>query len=198
MVNETIIIGGPGGAGKTTLSRAIGRSLDRKSLTLDDLVIAARAITTPDTHPPLHSGRDGHLRYFTETPPQQLIANASELALTVWQMAERVIRHHRASKTPLVMDHWLFEPELIAALDPAAAVLWLHIDPAALERRERATDFTVGSTDPEAMHRNFMARSLWRNEYLAAEAEEYGQPVLRLTGKELPGDVLSAALSLLA
>lgn len=197
-MNKTILIGGPGGAGKTTLARALGRHLDRKALTLDDLVIAARAVTTPDAQPSLHTGRVGHLRYFTETPPEQLIANASELALTVWLMAERVIRHHRASETPLVMDHWLFEPELIASLDPPAAVLWLYIDPAALERRERATNFTDGSTDPETMHRNFMARSLWRNEYLAARAEEFGQPVLLLSGEESPHDVLSAALRLLA
>ena len=43
---KVILIGGPPGAGKTTLGRAVAARLGVVSLTIDDLFLAAKAITT--------------------------------------------------------------------------------------------------------------------------------------------------------
>lgn len=197
-MNPTILIGGPPGAGKTTLAHSLARHLDRKTITMDDLMIAARSFTTPESHPDLYLGDgEGHLEYFTAGPPERLIGDAVRQAEASWVVAERAIRSHQASQTELVMDHWLFEPQKIAAMDPTPAVVWLYMDPEALDRREHKNPWREGSSDPERMHRNFMARSLWRNEYLAAEAGRLGQPVLRLSGSEPPDRVLQSALELI-
>lgn len=198
-MNSIILIGGPPGAGKTTLARAMAAHLGRKTITMDDLIVAARSVTNPETHPWLHqSGGQGHLSYFTDTAPEKLIADSAELAEGSWAIVERVVRHHRASDTELVMDWWLFEPAKVASFEPTVAVVWLYIDPAALEIRERANDWREGSADPEGMHRNFMERSWWRNAYLAEKAEALGQPVLRLTGAETAEEMLAAAINVMS
>ena len=56
---------------------------------------------------------------------------------------------------------------------------WINIAPQVLEQRERKnTDFLQGSSDPEKMFQNFLARSLWYNDFLKSEAETYGLPVI--------------------
>ncbi|NND01762.1 MAG: hypothetical protein HKN91_03165 [Acidimicrobiia bacterium] len=198
-VNPIILIGGPPGAGKTTLAGGIAAHLGRKTITMDDLVVAARAVTTRETHPSLFpAAGQTHYEYFTNSPPERLIADSQQLANAVWPIAERTIRYQHATGTELVMDYWLFEPAKVASLEPAVVAIWLHIDPEALEQRELANDWTMGSTDPEQMHSNFMARSLWRNTYLVEQAAQFGQPVLRLSGSETREEVVAAALDVIA
>ncbi|MCA9946780.1 MAG: zeta toxin family protein, partial [Anaerolineales bacterium] len=64
--NKVILIGGAPGAGKTTLGSALAVKLGVNSLTIDDLVTAVIAVTTPETHPGIHALRKGpHTEYFT-------------------------------------------------------------------------------------------------------------------------------------
>lgn len=98
-----------------------------------------------------------------------------------------------------MIDWWLLAPNLVAALDvDNVASLWLHIDPAFLERRERANaEFLAGSDDPERMLANFLHRSLWRNRFIASEAHRLGLPLLHQDGT-IPVDTLvDTALKLL-
>lgn len=52
---KVYLIGGPPGAGKSTLGLALGARLGVASISVDDLVIAAHAITIYETHPGLHA-----------------------------------------------------------------------------------------------------------------------------------------------
>ncbi|HIF73207.1 MAG TPA: hypothetical protein EYQ61_11720 [Dehalococcoidia bacterium] len=76
------LIGGAPGAGKTTLGRALGSRLEGISHTIDDLAVAAKAITTPETHPGLHvmtravTGMNS-VDYFTASSVDKLIADAT-------------------------------------------------------------------------------------------------------------------------
>ncbi len=71
---------------------------------------------------------------------------------------------------------------------------WIFISPGALEKRERKNvEFLRGSSDPEKMFQNFMARSLWYNGLFKKEAEEFGMTVIQQEG-ETAVDVLCDAI----
>lgn len=188
---RVVLIGGPPGAGKTTLARALATRLGYAHLTVDDLLVGVRALTTPQSHPPLHLMPDGHLAYFTDSSPEALVADAIALEEASWPAVQRVITSHVRSAVPIVIDWWLLSPRRMAALDERdVAALWLRIDPDALWDRERSnTDWMAGSHDPSRMLENFMHRSLWRNDHDATEAAAVGFPVLHLDGTE-PTDAL--------
>ena len=179
-----ILIGGPPGAGKSTLGRTVASRLGRVSLSGDDLVAAATAITTSETHPALHKIRSvGHVPYFTAGPGEKLIADAAELEDLFWPAVARVVHKHITLQDPMVLDWWLLSPARVAGLDAPVASFWIHIDADVLLARERAnTDFLGGSDQPEKMLANFMARSLWRNELILREARHHGLAVLEQDG----------------
>ena len=194
---RVLLIGGPPGAGKTTLGRAIAAAMGFASLTVDDLAVAARAVTSAETHPALHPMAGvGHTIYFTQGPPEKLIADSVALQNALWPAVERVVRAHATVKDSIVIDWWLLAPELVARLNDAkVASIWLHIAPDVLEERERAnTEFLDGSADPERMLANFMRRSLWRNDLVASQARRLGLPVLHQDGRASVADLTSAAI----
>lgn len=182
-----MLIGGPPGAGKSTLGRGLASRLGFGSLTGDDLLVAARTLTTARSHPAFHYGDgQGHVHYFTEGPGERLVADALAREEAMWPVLKRVISSHLASGDPVVIDWWLLRPTTVAALeDERIHSFWLYIDPGALWDRERKnTGWMEGSVDPDRMLDHFMFRSLWRNELVAEEAEDLGLPTLRLSGGE--------------
>jgi 2-phosphoglycerate kinase len=194
MENPTVVlIGGPGGAGKTTLGRALARRLEYSSATGDDLARVGRLLSRPEDHPALHQGPQGHLAYFTNTSPEDLIDDAVELQNTMWPVFERIIRLHARNEFTVVYDWWLFSPRLVDSLgEDRVGSAWIHIDPDVLREREKmlSRGFIDGSDDPERMLANFMERSLWRNDMVATEARELGLPVLHQDGSKSPDDLV--------
>ncbi len=198
---QILLIGGPPGAGKSTLGRALAAELGFGSLTADDLAIAGRMLTTPETHPALHVMRPvGYRQYFTDGPAEKLIADAIAVEETMWPVVERVISSHIESRAPIVIDWWLLSPKTVGQLeDKRIASIWLHIDADALEQRERSnTEYLARFADPERMLTNFMARSLWRNDLVAAQAAAARLPTLELTGRETVDEMVNAARALMA
>lgn len=197
-----ILIGGPPGAGKTTLGRALAARLGFTSLTGDDLATAVRAVTTEESHPVLHlmRRRGGHVRYFTDSSQRELIEDAQALERVMWPAIQRVVEYRAVSGPPVVIDWWLLSPDPVVTIDASlVASLWLHIEPAALEARERTnTDFFEASERPSKMLANFMSRSLWRNELVAARARALGLPLLHQPGDTSTDDLVTEAVAALS
>lgn len=184
-IPEVIVIGGAPGAGKSTLGRALAARLGRLSVSMDDLCVASQALTTPASHPGLHGMRRlPSPVYFTETPAEQLIADAAAQHAALLPAILAVIRHHVANGPPIVMDGWFVTPaDLRALASPAVQGVWLVTTEQVLRERERRlTSFYGQSADPERMLANFLARSLWHDRRLRESAAENGEGVLEQDG----------------
>lgn len=183
--HSVLLIGGAPGAGKTSLSLALGMRLGVSSMSFDDLQAGIRGLTSPDTHPDLHrTGRGHHVRYFTDTDPSEIRLDAITENTAMWPGIERTVRRRANVGPSAVIDSWMLRPSIVNTLDvPNVHSVWIHIDEHVLEQRERENAaFLTGSNDPERMFSNFMDRSRWWNNLIVTEAEAAGATVLHQDG----------------
>lgn len=198
--SRVILIGGPPGAGKSTLSLALSRRLDSEWLTIDDIAAAVKGITTSQSHPGLHAGTRAatgvdSFEYFTTAPVDRLIADAAENHEAMWPAVERVIRQRASFGPSVVIEGWFMRPEKVAALDlENVKSFWLSVDEAVLERRERGVDFFEPSSDPERMLQNFLGRSFWHNDLVRQQAEKLGLPILHQDGDASVDDLCETVM----
>ncbi|HSG44256.1 MAG TPA: hypothetical protein VLA72_13995 [Anaerolineales bacterium] len=185
MNNKVFLIGGAPGAGKTTLGTALAIKLGITSLTIDDLVTAVIAITSPETHPGIHVMRKvPYPEYYTNSSVDQLKADATLRHEAVWPMVEQVIRKYAGRKS-IVIDGWHLRPAWVAQLKLENVwSSWLVASNTLLEERERKNmDFFQSSQNPEKMFENFLARSLWYNDLIKSQATELQMQILYQSGE---------------
>ena len=180
------LIGGPPGAGKTTLGCALAARIGGSSVTVDDLMTVAKTATTPQSHPDLYLCPPGHsIEYFTNSTFDHLRATTDRQHEAVWPFVESLIgKHFNWTTTSIVIDGWHLRPERIRAMNTdSVTACWIWIDPSVLEQRERNNmDFYNQSRDPEKMFANFMARGAWFNDFIRDEAISHGFHVLEQDG----------------
>ncbi|MEN8238543.1 MAG: AAA family ATPase [Actinomycetota bacterium] len=196
--SQVFLVGGAPGAGKTTLGRELGRSLDFASITIDDIRTAMLGVTSPATHPDLHRvGLPDAVEYFTQRTPDELITDAIDQHTALWPGVERVIRRRMRSGPGIVIDGWHLLPAQVARLDMGSITpAWLDVDSAVLESRERAVwDFYARSHDPDRMFSNFLERSVRWNDYIRNEALSHGQLVIHQDGSRSPEDLRDEILA---
>ena len=190
---KVILIGGCSGAGKTTLGRALAARWDYASLAIDDLGIAVKAVTSPETHPGLHvMNKPNYLHYFTHSPVEKLIADADLQHQAIWPAVESTIRNHASWGMPIVIDGWHMRPEWTESLGlENVSSHWIVIEPKVLEARERQNvEFLSGSDNPEQMLKRFLARCLWSNDLLLDQAISHDCHVLRQDGTQTVSDLI--------
>ncbi|MCA9758207.1 MAG: AAA family ATPase [Candidatus Eisenbacteria bacterium] len=194
---KVYLIGGPPGAGKTTLGTALAIQLGITSLSIDDLNRAVAAVTTPESHPGLHvMRRTPSLAYFTESTVDQLIADATLQHEAVWPMVESVIRFHASGGSRIVIDGWYMRPSWVARLGLSnVRPLWIHPTEAVLREREARLPWYGESNEPKRMLENFLARSFWHNELIRRDAESHGMTVLEQPGGRSVADLCDQILA---
>jgi len=192
-----ILIGGPPGAGKTTLSRALGKRLDIVSLTADDLVAAVKCATTAETHQGLFVNvTSDYEGYFTNRSREEIVEHSIIEHEAAWPAIRHVVRRRRKADEPIVIDGWYFHPIYIPDLGiDQVHSYWLHVDRAELERRERILHKPFTNTsEPEKMLQNFLARSYWYNDLVKEEAEELGLPILNQDGTKSVDELVNEVI----
>jgi len=168
------------------LGVALAARLGIPSLTIDDLNVAAQAITTPETHPDLHVMRKlPSLEYFTNSSIAQLIADATTQHKAIWPMVEQVVRRHATSKSPIVIDGWYMWPSWVAQLKLKNVWSgWIVAAPEVLKEREKNISWYQESTDPDQMLENFLGRSLWFNDLIREQATKHHLTILFQPGNK--------------
>jgi 2-phosphoglycerate kinase len=182
---KVLLIGGAPGVGKTTLGRALAARLGATSLSIDDLLTAAKAVTTPESHPGLHIiSAVGHIEYFTSSSVDQLKADATAQHEAAWPAVEKVIRNHATWGSPIVIDGWALRPTKVVLLDLSnVKSVWLVADPSVLREREKQNrDFVRDSPEPDRMLENFLARSIWYNDLIQGQATELRLKTIKQDG----------------
>ncbi len=196
---KILLIGGPPGGGKTTTGQTVAGRLGSESLTLDDIVPAIKAMVPPEENPDLHamSGIPPH-EYFTTTSPDGLLADTERAHAALWPAVEAVIRYRCGVGAPVVIDGYHLLPERVAELDRSDVfAVFLDVDPAELERRERALSWYERSVDPPTMLANFLGRSNGWNARIAASAHDHDLAVITQDGSKSVDDVVDEIVGLL-
>jgi 2-phosphoglycerate kinase len=194
---KVFLIGGAPGVGKTTLGNALAARLGITSLSIDDLITATQAVTTPETHPGLHVMRRApYLEYFTNSSVEQLKADATLLHDAAWPLVEQVVRKHATWGSAIVIDGWHLRPTKIARLDLTNVWSgWIVASAAVIEERERKNvEWMRDSSSPERMLENFLARSLWYNELIEKQATELQMNILHQGGEKSVDDLCKIVL----
>ena len=183
---KVFLIGGASGVGKTTLGSALAARLGIKSLSIDDLLIAAQGVTTPETHPGLHVMRKvPYAEYFTNSSVDQLKADATLQHEATWPLVEQLVRWYARWGSGIAIDGWHMRPSRVAQLKlDNVWPSWIVASAAVLEERERKNvEWLRDSSNPERMLENFLARSIWYNDLIKQQATELQMNVLPQAGE---------------
>jgi len=186
METKVFLIGGAPGTGKSTLGTALAAKLGIGSLTIDDLVTAVQAVTTPETHPGLHlMWKTSYLDYFTNSSIEKLKSDAIKQHEAAWLFVRRVIRKHALGGSAVVIDGWHLWPDKVSQLQLGNIWAgWIIAAPTVLEERERDNlKWLQGSPDPDQMLANFISRSLWFNSWMEEQANELQMNILHQHGE---------------
>ena len=121
---RVLLLGGPSGVGKTSVSYALARRFDVGICEIDDLHIVAKQITTPAQQPVLH-------RWDTDANAQNLSAERIvELHIAVCRVMsasiQAVVSNHVETNTPIVLEGDYVLPEVLPTIASQVAGVFLY------------------------------------------------------------------------
>jgi hypothetical protein len=110
---EVLIVGGPSGVGKTSLSYPLARRFGVAICEIDDLHQAIQQVTTPEQQPAIHYWRT-HPEAAVELSAEQIIERHMDVSRALAPAVRAVIANHLAERVPLVLEGdfvLLYEPD---------------------------------------------------------------------------------------
>jgi len=185
--------------GKTSVAHLLAAHLGHACICVDDLRIAASAVTEKQTHPGLHvmTGVD-YRQYYVESSLEQLIHDAELQHRSMWPAIRGVIEAHLSWARPAIIEGWGFFPKDVRELtERQARAFWLVADREVLENRLRAQDtFWSSASNPDLMFAQYLARSLWIDQYIRQEAKSHGSRLVDVCADLSAIDIANRCLEL--
>lgn len=184
---RVIAIGGAPRSGKGTVGRLVAARLGYDHICTDDLGVAARAATTPASHPDLHPMASIDYRdYYIQTPADRLWEDAVRAHRALWPIVEAVMAPRLDWGDPTVIEGWALLPDF----DIDTYTCWLRADIEVIEKRIRNdTEFWRGAADPEKVIAAFTEQCRRYNEHVDRTAPH----IIRIAG-ETPDEICDRIL----
>ncbi len=122
--NHTVlVVAGPSGVGKSSLSYQLSRHLDRPLVEADDIHHALEAVTTTESHPWIHFWED-HPEG-DEWSVEEILRCHIEVCRAHSPAFAAVIDNHLHTDRPIVLEGDYLLPELIASYPDRVHGIWL-------------------------------------------------------------------------
>jgi len=191
---QVLILGGPSGAGKTSVSYRLARHFGIGITEIDDFQALLERMTTSEQLPALHFWR-------THPAPDQLSAiEIMEQGLDIGRVMapglEAVIANHLESQAPIVLEGDFVHPALAAQTNfvgqpNAGRVRAVFV----YEPDEQQLVMNFAQREPESSPQTTRARVSWLyGQWLEQEAQRYGIPILPARPWDTLFDRIIAAL----
>ena len=196
---KVILIGGPPSSGKSTLARAIAARRGYGCISTDDIGVSARAMTTVESHPNLHSMDAGnHRSYFVYNSAEWLVEDRMRGDSDLWPAIEAIVWAHTVgySGDPVIIEGMALWPERVAALEyPGVVSFWLGMSAEALETQTwERVEFDYEPAEAREVTAKFIARNVMWNGLMLDACERLGMKVVDTSSTRSPDDLAQACI----
>lgn len=169
---QVLLLGGPSGVGKTSVSYRLAQHFRIGITEVDDFQVILERMTTPTQQPVLHFWRTHpdpeHL------PAEEIVKNGIEIGQVMAPALEAVITNHLESQAPVVLEGDFIHPILVT-LFPATQVRALFL----YEESEEQFRQNFQQREPERGLQEKRAQVSWLyGQWLKQEAERVGALVV--------------------
>ena len=183
---RVILIGGPPASGKSTLARKLAARLGYGCISTDDIGVSARAMTTLESHPNLHSMDSGtHKNHFLDNTADWLVENVMSWHAEIWPAIKAIIRAHTVgySADPVIIVGMALWPERVSELEyPSTVSFWLGMTADEIETRTwERTEFDYQESAAEGVTAKFIARNVLWNHLMQEAVNRLGLELLDTT-----------------
>ena len=139
---DLLLIGGASGTGKSTVANALARRFGIPVTSVDDIVTALMALSTPEQQPALH-------RFWTEPgafdwPAERIVEHTIEVVRVLTPGVRAVIDDHLESAAPVILEGDYLSPALVAPDDDRVRAVFIH------EADESAIRANLLAREPDA------------------------------------------------
>lgn len=113
---DALLIGGPSGVGKSSISYLLAQQWRVGITEVDDIVIALEELTTPTQQPEIHFWRT-HPDAAAELPVDDILVHQINLARALAPALRAVIANHIETSMPVILDGDYLLPEFCVDTD---------------------------------------------------------------------------------
>jgi 2-phosphoglycerate kinase len=166
---RVVFIGGAPFSGKSCVARQLAGMHGLSHICTDDIGLAARAVTGPDSCPQLHAMRSvgsPFADYYADHTPDGLLADAFASHRALWPAVWSVAKAHAEWAPAAIVEGWALLPEFVLpVLGPGVAAVWICASPSTLRRRIEEDGFLAGN---EQASQSYLDRSVAFDQWLRA------------------------------
>ena len=165
---QVLLLGGPSGVGKTSVSYRLAHHFRIGITEVDDFQVILERMTTPAQQPVLHFWRTHPDP--TNLPAKDIVKNGIEISQVMAPALEAVITNHLESQAPIVLEGDFIHP-ILATLFPASQVRAIFL----YEESEKQFRHNFQQREPERGPQKLRAQVSWLyGQWLKQEAERVG------------------------